>query len=541
MHNANYFYPKPENEPMRDFRPGTDETKKLKEALDQVARDKTEIFPIINGKEVKTGDIAEWTMPHEHRTVISRYHKVNKEHVGLAIDAALKAHKEWENMHWKDRAAVLLRCADLCSNKYRYLLDAAVMLSLSKNPWEAEIDAIGESVDNMRYACHFMSQIYSNQPYNSYEAMNHIEYRPLEGFMYVITPFNFLAIGSFGNACTIATGNTTLWKMSADVLLPAYYLMKIFKEAGLPDGVINFLPGSGRVISDVALKHKDFAGCAFVGSNPTFNGIWKEVAENLENYRNFPKLSGETGGKAFCFMHPSADVLAAAVAIVRAGYAYQGQKCGACTRVYCPESLWPQLKQYLGDMIGEMKVGDPRDFSNYQNAVIDKEAYDRIMGYIQDAKNSSSCEILAGGTGDDSVGYFIQPTLIKTTDPHHKIMEEEIFGPIVAVYVYKDDEFEETVALCDATSPYGLCGCVFANDRKAVQYLNEKLRYSAGNYYVNDKCIGAVAGHQPFGGARASGTNDKSGGNIYLLRFTSPRLVKENITPPHEWKFAHML
>lgn len=541
MHNANYFYPKPENEPIKEFRRDTEETQKLKEALAQIEKDKTEIFPIIDGKEVKTGDIEEWTMPHEHHTVISRYHKVRKEDVYKAIEAANRAHKVWENIHWKDRAAVLLRCADLCSNKYRYLLDAAAMLSMSKNPYEAEIDVIGESVDNMRYACHFMSQIYSNQPYNTYEGMNHIEYRPLEGFMYVITPFNFLAIGSFGNCCTIATGNTTIWKMSADVLLPAYYLMKIFKEAGLPDGVVNFLPGSGRLISDVALNHKDFAGCAFVGSNPTFYGIWKEVANNIGNYKNFPKLSGETGGKAFCFLHPSADVQAAAVAIIRAGYAYQGQKCGACTRVYCPESLWPKLKDLLGDMVNEIKTGDPRDFSNFINAVINKEAYDRIMGYIEHAKNSSEAKILFGGTGDDSVGYFIKPTIIQTTNPHYRTMEEEIFGPVITVYVYKDNAFEQTVELCDNTSPYGLCGCIFANDRKAVQYLNEKLRYAAGNYYVNDKCIGAVAGYQPFGGSRASGTNDKSGGNIYLLRFTSPRLVKENISPPQEWKFPHLL
>jgi 1-pyrroline-5-carboxylate dehydrogenase len=412
---------------------------------------------------------------------------------------------------------------------------------MSKNPFEAEFDAIGESVDNMRYAGHFMSQIFGNQPYNSYEALNHVEYRPLEGFIYVITPFNFFAIGSFGNTCTIAAGNTTIWKMSADILLPAYYLMKIYKEAGLPDGVINFLPGSGKLISDVALRHKDFAGCAFVGSNETFNAIWKEVANNIENYKNFPKLSGETGGKAFCFLHPSADVEAAAVAIIRGGYSYQGQKCGSCTRVYCPESLWPKLKTLLGDMIGEIKTGDPRDFGNYHNALIDKEAFDRVMGFIEHARNSNEAEILFGGKGDDSVGYFVEPTVIQTTNPHYRSMEIEIFGPVVTVYVYKDDAFEETVELCDNTSPYALCGCIFANDRQAVRYLNEKLRYAAGNYYVNDKSVGAVAGHQPFGGARASGTNDKSGGNVYLLRFTSPRLVKEHISPPHDWKYPFLL
>lgn len=541
MQNANFFFSKPENEPTWEFRAGTDETRKLKEAMVQLERDKTEIFPIIDGKEVKTGDVAEWTMPHDHKNVISRYHKVRKEDVAHAIEAATKAHKIWENLDWKDRSAVLLRCADLCSTKYRYLLNAAVMTSMSKNPFEAEIDAIGESVDNMRYAAHYMSQIAATQPYNTNDALNVVEYRPLEGFMYVITPFNFLAIGSFGNSCSIVSGNTTIWKMSADVLLPAYYLMKIFKEAGMPDGVINFLPGSGQLISDVALHHKDFAGCAFVGSNKTFYGLWKEVGNNIDKYKNFPKLSGETGGKAFCFLHPSADVNAAAVSIIRAGYAYQGQKCGACARVYCPESLWPQLKQELCDMLSEIKVGDPHDFSNYMNAVIDKDAYTRIMGYIDYAKNSKDAKVIYGGTGDDSVGYFIQPTLIQTTDPHFKLMEEEIFGPIVTAYVYEDGKFEDTVDICDNTSPYALCGCIFAEDRKAVTYLTEKLRYAAGNYYINDKCIGAVAGYQPFGGARASGTNDKSGGPTYVLRFTSPRLIKEGLHPLYDWKYPHLL
>jgi 1-pyrroline-5-carboxylate dehydrogenase len=460
--------------------------------------------------------------------------------VKMAIDAAMKAHKEWSAFSWVERVSISLKIAELIAKKYRYVMNAATMLGQGKNAYQAEIDAACETIDFLRYNAYFTSEIYKLQPSSQAGVINRTEYRPLEGFIFTVSPFNFTAIGSNLNMATVVMGNTVVWKPSSTSLLSNYYLMKIYKEAGVPDGVINFLPGSGSLIGKTVLEHKDFSGIHFTGSTETFNGIWKTITENIRNYKSYPRIVGETGGKDFIFVHPSADPQEVAVAIVRGAFEYQGQKCSAASRSYIPESLWKDIKTRMGEMISRITVGDVNEFSHFMNAVIDEKSFDNIMGYINYAKKSEDVEVIFGGNGDKSKGYFIEPTVILTRNPHFKTMEEEIFGPVMTIYVYKDKDFEDTLKICDQTSPYALTGSVFAKDRDALNHACRILRYAAGNIYFNDKPSGAVVGQQPFGGARGSGTNDKSGSFLNLLRWTSPRTIKETLIPPTEFTYPFM-
>jgi 1-pyrroline-5-carboxylate dehydrogenase len=460
--------------------------------------------------------------------------------VSLAINAALEAKECWMNLAWMERAAIMIKAAELISKKYRYLLNAATMLGQGKNVYQAEIDSACEVIDYLRFNAHFASLIYREQPSSDNLSINRIEYRPLEGFIYAISPFNFTAIASNLNTSVALMGNTTVWKPASNSLLSSYYLMKILKEAGLPDGVINFVPGSGSLISNIVLKHKDLAGIHFTGSNATFNSLWKLVTENLKVYRSYPKLVGETGGKDFIFAHSSADPLELSSAIARGAFEYQGQKCSAASRAYIPKSLWPDTKESLLQMISEMHLGDVTDFKNPVNSVIDEIAFDKIMSYVDKVKSSDEAEIIAGGKGDKSTGYFIEPTLVVTRNPHFVTMEEEIFGPFMTIYVYEDEKFEETLKLCDETSPYGLTGSIFSNDKYAMIRACRILRYAAGNFYINDKPTGAMVGQQPFGGARASGTNDKAGSYLNLIRWVSPRTIKETLIPATDFKYPFM-
>jgi 1-pyrroline-5-carboxylate dehydrogenase len=479
-------------------------------------------------------------MPHDHQHVLANYHMVGEKEVQMAIDAALDAHRQWEAFPWVDRVSITLKIAELISKKYRFVINAATMLGQGKNAYQAEIDAACETIDFLKFNAFFISEIYKEQPHSETGIINRIEYRPLEGFVFSVSPFNFTAIASNLNMAPILMGNTVIWKPSNTSLFSNYYLMKIFQEAGVPDGVINFLPGSGSMIGKVAMAHRSFAGLHFTGSTGTFNGIWNTVAENMLNYRSYPRLVGETGGKDFVFVHPSSDPQEIAVALVRGAFEYQGQKCSAASRSYIPESLWPEVKTRVGEMLSKITVGDVRVFSNFMNAVIDENSFDNIMSYIDFANKSNEAEVIFGGTGDKSKGYFVQPTVIQTTNPHFKTMEEEIFGPVLTIYVYKDKDFEETLNICDQTSPYALTGSVFSKDRDALNHACRILRYAAGNIYFNDKPTGAVVGQQPFGGARGSGTNDKSGSYLNLLRWTNPRTIKETLIPPTEFSYPFM-
>jgi 1-pyrroline-5-carboxylate dehydrogenase len=460
--------------------------------------------------------------------------------VKLAIQAANEAKNEWMVLSWMERAAIMAKAAELISKKYRFRINAATMLGQGKNVFQAEIDAACEVIDYLRFNTHFASLIYQEQPISEGENINRLEYRPLEGFVYTVTPFNFTAIAANLSTSVALMGNTTVWKPATTALLSNYYLMKIFEEAGMPAGVINFIPGSGSLISDIVLKHKDFAGIHFTGSNGTFNSLWKQVAENLHLYKSYPKLVGETGGKDFIFAHSSANPLEVATAIVRGSFEYQGQKCSAASRAYIPQSLWDQIRDIILKMMSEIKMGDVTDFSNFVNAVIDNPSYERIMGYIEKVKTSSDAQILAGGKGDKSKGYFIEPTLVVTQNPHFLTMEEEIFGPVMTVYVYPDEKFEDTLTLCDETSPYALTGAIFSIDKYAMIKACRALRYAAGNFYINDKPTGAMVGQQPFGGSRASGTNDKAGSHLNLLRWVSPRTIKETLIPATDFKYPFM-
>ncbi|MBO4741676.1 MAG: L-glutamate gamma-semialdehyde dehydrogenase [Bacteroidales bacterium] len=537
MNNTIFSFPKPANEPVKGYAPGSDERKKIRQAMDQLLAEVTEIPIIIGGKEVRTNNMGEVVMPTDNKHVLARYHKVSEKEVQMAIDAAMAAHREWEETPWIDRASVMQKIATLIAGKYRYLINAATMLGQGKTTMQAEIDSACELIDFLRYNAFYASQIYSDQPVSDAGTLNYVTYRPLEGFILAVTPFNFTSIAS--NLCMspVLMGNTCIWKPSTTALLSNYVLMKIYKEAGLPDGVVNFLPGSGATIGKVAFASPDFAGVHFTGSTGTFNGFWKSIGENINNYKTYPKIVGETGGKDFIFVHKSADARQVATAIVRGAFEFQGQKCSAASRAYVPKSIWNDVKNIIGDMLKEIKVGDVRDFSAFVNAVIDEASFDNCMRYIEHAKTSPDAEIVFGGTGDKSVGYFIQPTVILAKDPHYKSMQEEIFGPIITIYVYDDDKYLETLELCNTTSPYALTGAIFATCRKALRQGAEVLKYAAGNIYYNDKPTGAVVGQQPFGGARASGTNDKAGSYLNLLRWVSPQAIKETFDPASDYKY----
>ena len=540
MNNAIYNFREPKNEPLLSYRPGSEERALLEEELNVQKNQIIDIPLIIGGKEIRTGKTGKVVMPSDHQHVLATYHMASEEEVSLAINAALDAKCEWMTMSWMERAAIMAKAAELISKRRRYRINAATMLGQGKNVMQAEIDAACEVIDYLRFNIFFASLIYQEQPISEGENINRLEYRPLEGFVYTVSPFNFTAIASNLSTSVALMGNTTVWKPATTSLLSNYYLMKIFEEAGLPAGVINFIPGSGALISSVVLKHKELAGIHFTGSNATFNSLWKQVSDNLTSYRSYPKLVGETGGKDFIFAHQSADPLELATAIVRGSFEYQGQKCSAASRAYIPESIWEATKINMTKMISEIKTGDVLDFRNPVNAVIDETSFDKIMSCLNRVKSSTEAKIIAGGNGDKSKGYFIDPTVIVTDNPHFFTMEEEIFGPVMTIYVYNDDRFEETLELCDQTSPYALTGSIFSNDKYAMIKACRILRYAAGNFYINDKPTGAMVGQQPFGGARASGTNDKAGSHLNLLRWVSPRTIKETLIPATGFKFPFM-
>ena len=540
MNNAIYNFRDPKNEPVQTYLPGSSERNRLIDELDDQYNKVVDIPVVIGGEEIHTGKTGKVVMPSEHGHILAVYHIATEKEVDMAIQAALDAKCEWMTLAWMERAAIMLKAAELISKKYRYLLNAATMLGQGKNVHQAEIDSACELIDYLRFNVYFASLIYREQPPSDDMSFNRIEYRPLEGFIYTVSPFNFTAIASNLNTSVALMGNTTVWKPATTSLLSNYYIMKIMKEAGLPDGVINFVPGSGTLISDSVLKHKDLGGIHFTGSNATFNTLWKQIAENLTLYRSYPRIVGETGGKDFIFAHRSADPLELAAAIVRGAFEYQGQKCSAASRAYIPQSLWASVKNHLLQILSETKTGSERDFRNAVNAVIDEPSYDRIMAYIDFARKSTSCEIIAGGIGDKSEGYFIEPTVIVVSDPHFRTMEDEIFGPVMSVYIYEDDKYAETLRLCDETSPFGLTGSIFSNDKYAMIQACRALRYAAGNFYINDKPSGAMVGLQPFGGSRASGTNDKAGSYLNLTRWVSPRTIKETLIPATDFKYPFM-
>ncbi|MEG1824177.1 MAG: L-glutamate gamma-semialdehyde dehydrogenase [Cloacibacillus sp.] len=540
MNNALFRFQRPENEPSMSYAPGCPERQLLKEAIRQICSETAEIPLVVNGEKIYTKDCGSVVMPHDHAHTLAVYHKAGAREAQAAADAAVAASAAWSNMPWTERAAIILKIAELIDKKYRYILNAATMMGQSKTVWQAEIEAASETVDYFRFGVHCMNELYEEQPASEEGVINRIEYRPLEGFVYAVSPFNFTALAANLPMAPAMMGNTVVWKPATTSLLSSWYLMQIFMEAGLPAGVVNFIPGPGSVGSGVILKRKELAGIHFTGSTEVFNSLWRGVAENLSAYRAYPRLVGETGGKDFIFIHNSADIKAAAAAIMRGGFEYQGQKCSATSRGYVPASRWPELKAELMAMAAELRTGDPRDFRNFVNAVIDEASFDNCMKYIEYAKNAPDAEILFGGSGDKSRGYFVQPTLIKTTNPHFKSMEEEIFGPIFTLYVYDDADYEKTLKICDETSPYALTGAVFSSDREAINTAEKALRYAAGNFYINDKTTAASIGLQPFGGARSSGTNDKAGSKLNLIRWTSPRTIKENLLPPHDFKYPFM-
>ncbi len=540
MKNAVFNFPLPANEPVKAYLAGSPERVELEAEIKRQSELVVDIPLIIGGREVRTGDTGRVVMPHDHNHVLATYHKAGPEEVRMAIDAALAAQEEWGELDWTVRASIMLKIAELISGKYRALINAASMLGQSKNIYQAEIDAACELADFLRYNAHFASKIYGIQPKSAPNQINSVEYRPLEGFIFALSPFNFTSIASNLAMSPALMGNVVVWKPSTTALLSNYYLMKIYEEAGVPAGVINFIPGSGAVIGKEIFASKDLAGVHFTGSSATFNTLWRQVGENITNYRSYPRLVGETGGKDFIFVHPSAVAEEVGNAAFCGAFEYQGQKCSAASRMYIPKSLWPATLEKMRRTAAEVKMGHVNDPSNFINAVIDEASFDNIASHIEYAKASDKAEIVMGGGCDKTVGYFVEPTVIVTTDPHYKSLEEEIFGPVLTVYVYEDEQVEETARLCDRTSPYGLTGAIFGRDRLALEKLCRILKYAAGNFYINDKPTGAVVGMQPFGGARASGTNDKAGGEFNLIRWTLPRAVKETLVPATDHRYTYL-
>ncbi len=534
-----YLPPAPVNEPVYSYAPGTAERRTLKEALDRLSGEVIEIPLIIGGEEVRTGRTVDVVMPHDHGHVLARCHQAGPEEARVAIEAARKAWKEWSEWGWEDRAAIFLRAAELLAGPWRATLNAATMLGQSKNAFQSEIDAACELIDFWRFNVYYATRLYEEQPESAPGMWNRMDHRPLEGFIYAVSPFNFTSIGGNLPTAPAIMGTGAIGKPAHAAVFSNYYVMRLLEAAGLPPGVINFLPGDAPAISDVVLSSPDFAGLHFTGSTATFQLLWKQISERLETYRAYPRIVGETGGKDFIVAHESADPQALAVAIVRGGYEYQGQKCSAVSRVYVPASLWDDVLERVLAMMADLRMGDPRDFRNFVNAVIDEKAFRKIASYIDYARQSPDTEILAGGEYDDSKGWFIQPTLVQAKDPKHRLMCEEIFGPVVTVHVY-DGSWEEALRLTDETSPYGLTGAVFARDRGAIRQALGMLRHAAGNFYINDKPTGAVVGQQPFGGARASGTNDKAGSMLNLLRWVSPRSIKETFVPPTDYRYPFL-
>ena len=540
MSNAIVSVPRPRNEPVLAYAPGSPERRALGAELEKMSREVLEITPVIGGDRVRTGRTAEAVMPHDHHHVLALWHKAGAKDVARAIDAALVAHREWSRMSWEDRAAIFLKAADLLAGPYRMALNAATMLGQSKTAHQAEIDAACELIDFWRFNVAYAEEIYRQQPASSPGCWNRLEHRALEGFVFAVSPFNFTSIAGNLPTAPAIMGNTVVWKPASTAVYAAHVIMQILEAAGLPPGVVNMVPGAGAEVGDPALDSPDLAGIHFTGSTAVFQGMWEAVGRNIRRYSGYPRIVGETGGKDFVLAQPSADIPALVTALTRGAFEYQGQKCSAASRAFVPASLWPEVKTGLLADLARIRVGDPADFGNFMGAVIDRQAFATIKGYIDVARQSPDAEIVAGGGCDDGKGYFIEPTVVLAKRPDVRLMREEIFGPVLTVYVYGDHDFDEALALADRGSPYALTGAIFARDRAAIARMTEALTHAAGNFYVNDKPTGAVVGQQPFGGARASGTNDKAGSPLNLLRWVSPRTIKETFVPPTDFRYPFM-
>jgi len=540
MLNARIKVPTPRNEPILNYAPGSTEKNTLKAQLQQFSDDHIEIPLIIGGHDVNTGDLGKCLLPHDHQKVIASYHKGNTETVNQAIAAAAAAREEWASMPWEARASIFLKAAELLAGKYRPVINAATMLNQSKTVLQAEIDAACELIDFWRFNASYLPEIFEQQPASAPGIWNYVEYRPLEGFVFAVTPFNFTSIAGNLPTSPALMGNTVVWKPASTAVYAAYWLMQLLKEAGLPDGVINMVPGSGGQIGEPAMSHPDLGGVHFTGSTEVFQGMWQTVGSNIATYKSYPRIVGETGGKDFIFAHASTDPDELVTALIRGAYEYQGQKCSAASRAYIPESIWNTHRDQLCQQADSITYGDVCDFTNFMGAVIDRAAYSSLKGHIDAAQADADAEVICGGDCDDRTGFFVAPTIIQTRNPHYKTMQTELFGPVLTVYVYPDAAYEETLDLCNTTSPYALTGAIFARDRKAINLASDTLRHAAGNFYINDKPTGAVVGQQPFGGSRASGTNDKAGSYLNLIRWVSTRTTKENFVPPTDYRYPHM-
>jgi 1-pyrroline-5-carboxylate dehydrogenase len=540
MLNGIFHVPQPSNEPCLNYTPGSPEREELSGKLTEMLNQQVEVPMIIGGQDMYSGNIADIRCPHDHQHVLGGFHQADAEHAVKAIDAAQEAKNQWSQMPWDARASIMLKAAELLSSKYRQTLNAATMLNMSKTPHQAEIDSACELIDFWRFNSFYMQQVYNDQPESSKGILNYMEHRPLDGFVFAVTPFNFTSIAGNLPTAPALMGNTVVWKPASAAVLPAYYLMKVLEEAGMPPGVINMIPGPGPVVAPPVLDDVRLGGIHFTGSTQVFCSIWRKVGEDVGKYVTYPRIVGETGGKDFVFAHASADTEALVTALVRGSFEYQGQKCSAVSRAYIPDSTWPQVKGLLLSETALVRMGDVTEFRNFMCAVIDRKAFDKIKGYIEYARSSSDLEVVTGGVCDDSKGYFIEPTVILSHIPKSKLMVEEIFGPVLTVYVYPESEYEDALRLCDETSPYALTGAIFAQDRKAILKATDTLRHAAGNFYINDKPTGAVVAQQPFGGSRASGTNDKAGSRLNLERWVSPRTIKEALVPPTSFRYPYM-
>ncbi len=540
MANANFIISRPSNEKVRIYESGSLDRQLLEAELERLSNEVIDIPLIINGEEIRTSERIPCTMPHDHQKVIGYYYAAGEAEIQTAIETAIKAKESWEQLPWEHRASIFLKAAELLATKWRYTMNAATMLSQSKNIHQAEIDVVCELIDFFKFNAYYMDQIFNEQVISTNDSWNRVEYMGLEGFVYAVSPFNFTSIG--GNLATAPAiaGNVVLWKPASTAVYSNYFVMKLLEEAGLPKGVINFIPGKASLITDVILKDNRFAGFNYTGSTNVFSGIWKKISNNLEIYKSYPRIVGETGGKNFIFAHESADVDSLGTSLLRGAFEYQGQKCSAASRAYIPVSIWSRLKRKLIKDISTIAMGDVKDFTNFMNAVIDEKSFKKITSYIENAKVSDDAYILCGGGHDDSKGYFIEPTVIIAKNYDYITMREEIFGPVLTIHVYENEDFDKMLDICDKTSPYALTGAIFSKERNSIVYMQNKLKHTAGNFYINDKPTGAVVGQQPFGGARASGTNDKAGSKFNLLRWINAKVVKENFTPPTEYGYKFM-
>ena len=540
MPNAYFNIQEPKNEPYFTYAPGTPQRESLKKRLKELRSETIEIPAIINGEEIKTGRTTDVVIPHNHSHKLARVHLCGEKEVAIAVDTALKARREWADLPWEERVAVFRKAADLVTGPWRDTMNASTMLGQSKTSHQAEIEAAGELADFLRFGAWYLAKIMEEQPHSSDGVWNRVEYRPLEGFIFAVSPFNFTAIAGNLPSAPAMCGNVALWKPSTESVYSNYFFMRLLKEAGLPDGVISFLPGEGPDVGDPVLANPQLSGLHFTGSEATFNHLWKTIGSNIDTYKTYPRIVGETGGKDFIFAHNSANADQLVTATLRAAYEYQGQKCSAASRMYIPESIWDDFREKFLAEVADVKVGDVEDFSNFMGAVISRKAFDKISGYIDYAKKADDAEIIAGGGYDDSKGFFIEPTVIQTSNPKFKTMQEEIFGPVLTIYVYKDEEFEKTLTLCDETSPYALTGAIFGENRFVIKKMADRLRNSAGNFYINEKPTGAIVNQQPFGGSRRSGTNDKAGSVMNMMRWLSPRAIKEVSAAPTDWRYPYM-